>query len=45
MKGRKRHLAVDTRGLPIKGSITAADVQDRDARPALQAALSRKTFG
>ena len=31
IKGRKRHLAVDTLGLPIECQITAADVQDRDA--------------
>jgi transposase len=30
VKGRKRHLAVDTLGLPIVIQITAADVQDRD---------------
>ena len=31
VKGRKRHLAVDTIGLPIECQITTADVQDRDA--------------
>ena len=31
VKGRKRHLAVDTIGLPISIQITTADVQDRDA--------------
>jgi putative transposase len=31
VKGRKRHLAVDTLGLPISLHITPADVQDRDA--------------
>lgn len=30
VKGRKRHLAVDTIGLPIAIQITGADVQDRD---------------
>ena len=30
VKGRKRHLAVDTLGLPIAIQITAANVQDRD---------------
>jgi transposase len=30
VKGRKRHLAVDTLGLPIAIQITSADVQDRD---------------
>jgi transposase len=42
-KGRKRHLAVDTLGLPIKCQITGADVQDRDALPALLNAVSRKS--
>src|SRR5580698_10898816 len=31
IKGRKRHLAVDTLGLPIECKITVASVQDRDA--------------
>jgi hypothetical protein len=31
IKGRKRHIAVDTLGLPIECQITPADVQDRDA--------------
>jgi transposase len=31
VKGRKRHVAVDTLGLPIECRITPADVQDRDA--------------
>ena len=43
IKGRKRHLAVDTLGLPIKCQITGADVQDRDALPGLLAAVSRKS--
>jgi transposase len=43
VKGRKRHLAVDTLGLPIKCQITPADVQDRDALAALLAAVSRKS--
>jgi transposase len=30
VKGRKRHLAVDTLGVPIAIQITAANVQDRD---------------
>jgi transposase len=30
VKGRKRHIAVDTLGLPIKCHITPADAQDRD---------------
>lgn len=43
VKGRKRHLAVDTLGLPIKCQVTAASVQDRDALPSLLAAVSRKS--
>jgi len=43
IKGRKRHLAVDTLGLPIKCQVTSADVQDRDALAALLAAVSRKS--
>jgi len=35
IKGRKRHLAVDTIGLPTTIQITSADVQDRDALAAL----------
>ena len=31
IKGRKRHVAVDTLGLPIECQITPADMQDRDA--------------
>jgi putative transposase len=31
IKGRKRHVAVDTLGLPIECQITPADTQDRDA--------------
>jgi transposase len=43
INGRKRHLAVDTLGLPIKCQVTSADVQDRDALPDLLAAVSRKS--
>jgi transposase len=43
VKGRKRHVAVDTLGLPIKCRVTAADVQDRDALPDLLKAVSRKS--
>ena len=43
VKGRKRHIAVDTLGLPIKCPITPADVQDRDALPALRKAMSQKS--
>ena len=42
-KGRKRHVAVDTLGLPIKCQITAANVQDRDALAPLLKAVSRKS--
>lgn len=43
VKGRKRHIAVDTLGLPIKCHVTPADVQDRDALPALLKAVSQKS--
>ena len=42
-KGRKRHIAVDTLGLPIKCKITAADVQDRDALAPLLKAVNQKS--
>jgi transposase len=43
VKGRKRHIAVDTLGLPIKCQVTPADVQDRDALPSLLKAVSQKS--
>jgi transposase len=43
VKGRKRHIAVDTLGLPIKCHITPANIQDRDALPALLKAVSQKS--
>jgi transposase len=43
VKGRKRHLAVDTLGLPIECQITAASVQDRDALAPLLKAVHRKS--
>lgn len=43
IKGRKRHVAVDTLGLPIKCQVTPADVQDRDALPDLLKAVSRES--
>jgi transposase len=43
VKGRKRHLAVDTLGLPIECRITAANVQDRDALAPLLEAVRRKS--
>jgi transposase len=30
IKGKKRHILVDTQGLLLRGIVTAADVQDRD---------------
>jgi transposase len=43
VKGRKRHVAVDTLGLPIKCQVTSAEVQDRDALPDLLKAVSQKS--
>ncbi|QLP99029.1 MAG: IS5 family transposase [Burkholderiaceae bacterium] len=42
VKGRKRHLVVDTLGLLLAVSVTAASVQDRDAAAAVVAAASAK---
>ncbi|MBF6842267.1 transposase, partial [Acinetobacter baumannii] len=38
IKGRKRHLLVDTLGLLLAVTVTAASVQDRDGAPAVVAA-------
>jgi transposase len=43
IKGRKRHLAVDTLGLPIECQLSAASVQDRDALAPLLGAVHRKS--
>jgi transposase len=43
IKGRKRHLAVDTLGLPIECQLTAASVQDRDALAPMLGAVHRKS--
>ncbi|MGD0720828.1 MAG: IS5 family transposase [Roseiarcus sp.] len=43
VKGRKRHLAVDTLGLPIECQITVASTQDRDALAPLLKAVKRKS--
>ena len=43
VKGRKRHVAVDTLGLPIECQITAASVQDRDALAPLLEAVHRNS--
>ena len=45
VKGRKRHIAVDTLGLPIKCQVTPADVQDRHALPSLLKGSVRKAHG
>ena len=39
IKGKKRHVLVDTQGLLLHGTVTAADVQDRDGGLALLATL------
>ncbi len=42
IKGRKRHLAVDTLGLMLAVCVTAANVQDRDgAHPVVSAMMSK----
>src|SRR5476649_2477662 len=43
VKGRKRHVAVDTLGLTIKCQVTTADVQDGDALANLLKAVSAKS--
>ncbi len=43
VKGRKRHIAVDTLGLPIQCDVTPADVQDRQALAPILKAVSRKS--
>jgi transposase len=43
VKGRKRHLAVDTLGLPVECQITAASTQDRDALAPLLKAVRFKS--
>lgn len=42
MKGRKRHLVVDTQGLILALSVTSADVQDRDGAKALLPSLQER---
>jgi transposase len=39
IKGKKRHILVDTQGLLMQAVITAADVQDRDGGVMLMASL------
>ena len=39
MKGRKRHLVVDTLGLPLAVVVHAADIQDRDGAQLVLAQL------
>jgi len=43
IKGRKRHVAVDTLGLPIECQITPADTQDRDALAPVLREVRRKS--
>jgi Transposase DDE domain len=40
IKGKKRHVLVDTQGLLLHSIVTAADVQDRDGGVPLLAKLS-----
>ena len=39
VKGRKRHVVVDTLGLPLVMQVHPASIQDRDGAPAVIAAL------
>ncbi len=43
VKGRKRHIAVDTLGLPIACQVTPANVQDRDSLPPLLEEVHQKS--
>jgi transposase len=43
IKGRKRHVAVDTLGLPIECQISTADMQDRDALAPVLREVHRKS--
>lgn len=45
VKGRKRHLVVDTLGLLLAVSVTSAGVQDRDAAPPVVAQACAKAPG
>jgi transposase len=45
VKGRKRHLVVDTLGLLLAVTVTAASVQDRDAAPTVVAQACAKVTG
>lgn len=45
VKGRKRHLVVDTVGLLLAVTVTAASVQDRDAAPDVVAKACAKVSG
>ena len=45
VKGRKRHLVVDTLGLLLAVTVTAAGVQDRDGAPAVVALACSKVPG
>jgi transposase len=45
VKGRKRHLVVDTMGLVVALTVTAASVQDRDAAAAVVAQACAKAPG
>ncbi|MDW3689480.1 transposase, partial [Cupriavidus sp. CV2] len=42
VKGRKRHIVVDTLGLLLAVCITSASVQDRDAAPTVVAQACAK---
>ncbi len=45
MKGRKRHIVVDTQGLLLAVTVHPADIQDRDGAKLVLQRLLGRTFG